>query len=216
MKSIIGVVLAIVLAVPAMAQKDMNDPKAIDILKKVSQKYGAYSTMQVDFVQSIKGIETGATEEKKGTIYVKGDMYRLETKEFDRICNNKLIWDFMKGAGEVHIKSIDEEMTDIQPSKIFSLYDQNYTSLYISEGNANGKKIHVIDLTPNDKSMPFFKVRMAIEQGSNDVLEFKVFYGEGFQISYLLENFKKNPALADSKFSFNKANHPGIVEVDLR
>ena len=201
---------------PVLAQTDMNDPKANAILKKVSQKYGAYKTIKVDFVQSIKGIETGSTEEKKGTIYVKGDMYRLETPDFERICNNELIWDYLKSAGEVHIKGMDEEMEDIQPSKIFSLYEQDYTTLYVSEGNVNGKKIHVIDLTPNDKSKPFFKVRMAIEQSTNEVLEFKVFYGEGFQISYLLENFQKNPNLPDSKFTFNKANYPGVVEVDLR
>ena len=77
-------------------------------------------------------------------------------------------------------------------------------------------KHDVIELAPEDRSNPIFKVRLFINQKDNTLKKWQMFRNNGNRYTYTIKNFQANPTLASDAFSFNKAKYKGVQVVDLR
>ena len=73
-----------------------------------------------------------------------------------------------------------------------------------------------IDLTPNDKAKPYFKVRLAIDKAAKAIQSAIVFDKNGNRYTYEIKKFTPNPDISDAFFSFDTKQYPGIEVVDLR
>jgi outer membrane lipoprotein-sorting protein len=196
-----------------MAQSDAN---AVKLLKTVSQKYAGYKTMGMDISLQIENLESKSKEERKGKVLVKGNKFQLDMTEQTIYCDGKTIWTYLKKYNEVQINSFNPKDEMLTPDKIFKLAEKDYMSRLGDKYTSGGKNIQIIELTPNDKSVSYSKIKLHINLADNSILKGVVFDKNAIHYTYIISNFKSNIDVADSKFSFNKANHEGVMVTDLR
>ena len=66
-----------------------------------------------------------------------------------------------------------------------------------------GKLIQEIELTPIDKTKPFFKVLVYVDKATSNIVSSKVFEKNGNHYIYKITNMKTNTTLPDSLFTFD-------------
>lgn len=214
MKRLLSLLLAVMLFVNlANAQQD---PKAAKILNAMSQKYKTMKAFKANFSQTLENPSAKVKETMSGDILVSGDKYRLGVSGQEVISDGKLMWTYLKDANEVTLTETDEEAESMSPSKIFDMYKKGYKYAYAGTETIDGAKYDVIELSPEDRSNPIFKVRLFINQKDKTLKSWQMFRNNGNRYTYTIRNFQANPTLASDSFTFNKAKYKGVTVVDLR
>lgn len=207
--------LLVVLMFVSMASAQ-QDPQAGKILNAMSQKYKAMKAFQADFSQTMENRSSKISETMKGNVLVSGDKYRLKISDQEIISNGKVLWTYMKDVNEVTITESDEEAEAMAPGKIFEMYKKGYKYAYAGTETIGGAKYDVIELAPEDRKNPIFKVRLFINQKDKSLKSWEMFRNNGSRYVYTIDNFQANPTLAADTFTFNKAKYNGVTVVDLR
>ncbi|WP_439881702.1 LolA family protein [Pontibacter sp. MBLB2868] len=214
MKRLLSLLLAVMLFVNlAQAQQD---PKAGKILNAMSQKYKTMKAFKANFSQTLENPSAKVKETMNGDILVSGNKYRLGVSGQEVISDGKLMWTYLKDANEVTITETDDEAESMSPSKIFDMYKKGYKYAYAGAETIEGAKYDVIELSPEDRTNPIFKVRLFINQKDKTLKSWQMFRNNGNRYTYTIKNFQSNPTLASDAFSFNKAKYKGVNVVDLR
>ncbi|NEM98635.1 LolA family protein [Pontibacter burrus] len=215
MKKIFSLLLAMVLFVNlASAQQD---PQATKILDAMSAKYKAMKAFKATFAQTMENTSSKGKETVEGDILVSGPKYRLAVSGQEVISDGKVLWTYLKDVNEVTITESDPEAEAMSPGKIFEMYKKGYKYAYAgAEKGADGITYDVIELAPEDRNNPVFKVRLYINQKDKTLKSWKMFRNNGNRYTYTIKNFQANPPLAADTFSFNKAKYKGVSVVDLR
>ncbi len=189
---------------------------ATTILSGVSTKYKGFTAVKATFTMKTEGSTNKVTDTQIGTVYVKGNKYKLELANQEITCDNVKIWTFLKDANEVQVNNYEPDPDAITPTQIFTIYEKNFLCGYVEEQTLNGKIYQIIEMTPNDKTKPYFKVRLMIDKVDKTIYSAKVFDKNGSRYTYEITKFTPNPVLVDTYFSFNAKDHPGVEVVDLR
>ena len=209
MKKLLLIVIAAGLSVSAFAQ---NDKKASTILDEVSVKTKAYKTIKIDFTYAMDNVKEKIHDKFKGTLISKGDKYKLTAAGQDVISDGKTVWTYLKDAKEVQINNVGEDDDSFTPTKLLSGYGKDYKSKFIEEkGNDQ-----IIELYPLKKGKTFTKVQLTIDKTKKQISKFIIYDRSGSTFSYILDKFVTDQAIADTVFTFNKADHPGVEINDMR
>ena len=201
------------LSVAAQAPKGMgkSDPDAKKILDAVSSKFKTFKTVQGKF--SLK-IENGAGKVlgiKTGTVSMKGSKYRISVTGQEIFSDGSNIWTLDKASKEVTISKIDPSANSLTPQKLFTnFYDKDF--LYKLNGTT--KSVSEIELTPIDKTKPFFKILLFVDK--NSISTTKLFEKTGNKYTYSTTSLTSNAAVPDATFVFDAKKYPGVEVVDLR
>ena len=209
------VLMFVVVTVNAQAPKGMgqSDPAAKKVLDAVSTKFKTFKSVTAKY--SLK-IENGAGKSMgadAGTVYMKGSKYRLSGKGKETFCDGSNVWSYDKSSNEVTISKLDPANNTITPQKLFTnFYDKDF--LYKLNGEVKG--VQEVELTPIDKSKPFFKVLVFINKTSQTLNTAKVFEKTGNRMSYAVSGMNTTTVVADAQFIFDSKKYPGVEVVDLR
>ncbi|MCC5921325.1 MAG: outer membrane lipoprotein carrier protein LolA [Cyclobacteriaceae bacterium] len=193
-----------------------SDSKSKAILDKMSEYYKNKGSFKAEFTYQLNNPQENISEEFKGKIAVKGDKYRVDIAGQEIITDTKTQWTFMKELNEVNIDNYYADEDDLSPSQIFDAYKTGFQYNYMEEKTEGSTKYHIIDLTPDDKSLNFFKIRMKIDQKNNTLHSWVIFDKNGSKYTYTIDKFDGSLNLADSYFKFDPSKHSGIEIVDLR
>mgnify|MGYP002135766809 CR=1 FL=1 len=218
-KAILAVLVSVFTIINANAQapKGMgkNDADAKKILDEVSAKFKSYKSVQAQFVLKIENGSGKSLGNKSGNVYMKGTKYRISASGQEIFSDGSNIWTYDKSANEVTINKIDPTANSITPQKLFTnFYDKDF--LYKLNGvvKEGGKNLQEIELTPIDKSKPFFKVLVYVDKST--IYTTKVFEKTGNRYTYSINNMKTNGVITDDTFIFDAKKYPGVEVVDLR
>ncbi|HMO33964.1 MAG TPA: outer membrane lipoprotein carrier protein LolA [Lacibacter sp.] len=221
MKPIFTFLLTICTALPLFAQnKSMgqSDPEAKKILDAVSAKFKTYKAVKASFTfknEDNKGKVLGI---KKGSLQMKGNKYRVTlTGGQDIFCDGVTIWTYDPAMNEVTVSKFDPSSNTITPQKLFTnFYDKDFLYKLNGEKKEAGKVLQEIELTPYDKSKPFFKVYVLVDKATKTIYSTKVMEKSGNNYIYTVATLNGNVPVADNVFVFDKAKYPGVEVVDLR
>lgn len=215
MKKIYLLVALVVSVFSVFAQG--NDPAAKKVLDAVSNKFKTYKAVQSAFTLQVEDAKGKVQGVKKGTVYMKGDKYRVSITGQEIFSNGKDIWTYDKGANEVTITQIDPSGTGITPQKLFtSFYDKDFLYKLNGEKTINNKVLQEVELTPVDKTKAFHKVYLLVDKKNQTIYSTRILEKNGNKYSYTVNNLNGKANISDNTFVFNKANYPGVEEVDLR
>lgn len=197
--------------------KTPKDPKAKEILDKLSAKNKSYKSITADFEFRLINQVEGLDDKQKGKIIVKNDMYKLTLAEQEIICNSKLVWTYLKDAKEVQISEVseDDEQGFMNPKKIFTLYEEGFKYVLGDDQTKNGIEVNEIRLypeMPGDK--PFHTVLLYIDKAKTQIQSVEVKSKDGNIFIYTLNNFSGEKSYQDSFFTF--VTPKGVEEIDLR
>ena len=193
----------------AMAQK--NDPAAKQILDAVSAKFKTFSSVQAAFAYKVENGAGKALSTKTGTVWMKGNKYRVSFGGQDIFSDGKTVWNYDKSSNEVTINNVDASGTTLTPQKLFTnFYDKDFLYMLNGEKKVNGKTLQEIEMTPTDKSKAFHKVYLQVDKSAKTIYSTKVLENGGNRYTYTVSSMKTNTPLADNQFMFDKSKYPGV------
>ncbi|HPS83292.1 MAG TPA: outer membrane lipoprotein carrier protein LolA [Bacteroidales bacterium] len=191
-----------------------TDTKAKAILDALSAKLDALETMKFEFSYTMTNTAENINETKTGSIYIKGDKYRLYIADQLIICDGTTIWTVLKEDKEVQINSVDPTNQNT-PNKMLTSYNKNYKAKFIKEAPKAGVVMQTLDLTPVT-TQSFYKVRLEINKSANMVYSSTIYDKNGTTYTYVVSNFIENPKVFESRFTFDKTEYPGYSINDMR
>ena len=201
----------------AQAPKGMgvSDPAAKKVLDGVSNKFRTYKTVQGKFSLKVENSAGKNLGVKSGNVYMKGTKYRISVTGQEIFSDGSNVWTFDKASNEVTISKIDPSANSLTPQKLFTnFYDKDF--LYKLNGPVvlNGKSLKEIELTPIDKTKPFHKVLVYVDNSAINTT--KIFEKNGNRYTYSTNSLTPNAVIADAMFLFDAKKYPGVEIVDLR
>jgi len=192
-----------------------QDQKANAILATVSKTYKSYKTIKAGFRISIDNQQTNSKINQKGTLYLKGKKFRIDMSDQEIYCDGNKMWTYFKEENEVQIAKYDPNQQDINPSEIFTIYKKGFKSKYIGEVLKGNVKVQKIELIPDDRNKPYFKVKLEIEKATHKISSMQILNKNGLVTNYSITSFDGNVDISDSFFKFDSRSKPGVVEIDL-
>ncbi len=188
-----------------------QDQKAESILDQLSDKTKSYTSIEAKFTNTFSSTVTDINESQSGTLYLKDDAYRLEMEGQTIICDGETNWVYLKDDEEVNITEIDDEENEINPSKIFTIYENGYKCKFVREDGKN----YQIDLFPIE-SGPFTKVELFINKSKMQISSFTMIDKQGSYYKYVIDSFVTNKEMNNDFFVFKTTDYPNVDVIDLR
>ncbi len=148
---------------------------------------------------------------------MKGMKYKVAITGQEIICDGKTVWTYDKSANEVQISTLDNSAGNITPQKLFTnFYDKDFLYVQNEDIKKANKTYQVVELTPIDKTKPFFKVLIEVDKAASSIASTKVFEKNGNRYTYAVNSMSTNAAMADDTFVFDPKKYPGVEVIDLR
>ena len=213
MKTRFLLIFSLLLSYSTFAQ---YDPKALQILEAMSNKYKNIAAFEANIAYTLTNEVEKVNEEFKGKITVKGDKFRLALPEQEVINNGSTIWTYLPEAKEVNVDNYDPSSEDVNPSKIYDIYKKGFKYLYLQDRTEAGVVCEEIDLVPEKKDAHFFKIKMLINKKDKSIQSWTMFDKGGNKYKYTIAKFNPNVKVEDSFFSFDPKKYPGVEVIDLR
>jgi len=212
MRKTISVILTF-LVLSGFAQ--IKDQKASALLDEVSAKTKSYKSIKADFSYMMENKQAKINEEKKGTLLLSGDKYRLTVSGQTVICDGKTIWTYIEESNEVQINNLDNKDDALTPSKLLTSYNANYKSRIISDKAQTDPNIETIELTPNsNKSIT--KAIVAVDKTKKQVTVFSLYDKNGNIFTYKILKFQTDLPSNPADYTFEKSKFPGVEVIDMR
>jgi outer membrane lipoprotein carrier protein len=194
-----------------------SDSDAKKILDDVSAKFKTYNSVTAHFALKIENASGKNLGTKTGVVNMKSSKYRISVAGQEIYSDGTNIWTYDKSANEVQITKFDPSANSITPQKMFTnFYDKDFLYKLNSETKQAGKTIEEIELTPVDKTKPFFKVLVDIDKNTKSIVGSKVFQKTGDRYTYSITAMKTNINIPDAMFAFDAKDYPQVEVVDLR
>lgn len=206
-------------AVSGSTLKAQQDPKAKEILDKLSQTTKSYKTIQIDFSFTLENKKNNVSQTNDGQVTLKGKSYRLFMPVFSMeiFCDGTTSWSYLTEAKECNISTVEEDNdATLNPANIFTIYEKGFNYSYVAEENLGGKVVQVLDLFPVDKSREFMKVRLYVDKLKSQIAKAETFNKDGNTYILLLKTMKTNTEFKDDYFRFDKTKYPGVEINDMR
>lgn len=194
-----------------------SDPAAKTLLDAVSAKFKTFKAVQAIFNLKAEDAKGKVQGNKKGTVFMKGNKYRVTITGQEIFCDGKTIWTFDKSANEVTITLLDQTGGAITPQKLFTnFYDKDFLYKLNGEKKEGARILQEVELTPTDKTRNFHKVYLLIDKKNKTIYNTKILEKSGNVYNYTVNSLNGNAAVTDQTFVFDKAKYPGVEVIDLR
>lgn len=194
-----------------------QDSKAKAVLDKVSAKNKEFKSLKAEFTYSMDNAEEDIHDVSVGSIILMGNKYRLKIMGTDNYFDGTTLYSHMIDAEEVNISEPEEEEDGgLDPSKIFTIYENGFTYKYVTEEKKNNISYYIIDLFPEDTEKEFTSIRLKINKAKNQIESLKSIGKDGNNVSITLKNLTPNLTFPDSQFVFDKKLNPNVEINDLR
>src|SRR5688500_4661755 len=208
--------LAVIFLVLVKVTFAQYDPKALEILEAMGEKYKSIPSYEANFAWTLTNDVENIKEEFKGKLTVKDEKYRISLPEQEVINNGVTVWTYLPEVKEVNIDNYDKNSGDINPLKIYEIYQKDFKYLYIQEKTEGGVVCEEIDLVPEKKDSQYFKIKLFIKKKDKVIQSLTMFDKGGNRYKYTITKFAANSDVPDTYFSFDAKKHPGVEVIDLR
>ena len=221
-KRTLPIVLSLmILCVTAAAQvpKAMgkSDAEAKKVLDAVSAKFKTFKSVKASFALKIENAAGKVQGTKAGTVMMKGVKYKVSITGQEIFCDGATIWTYDMAANEVQVSTLDNSSGSITPQKLFTnFYDKDFLFMLNPDVTKAGKTYQVVELTPVDKTKPFFKVVIEVDKASKVIMSTRVFEKNGNRYLYAINSMATTATIPDDSFAFNLKKYPGVEVIDLR
>lgn len=194
-----------------------SDPEATAILKKLSSKYKNLKSLTANVSLVAENSQGQKVSSQSGQLFLKGNKYYLQMPGDVSFSDGVNIYNYDKSAKEIQITKVNIKDKTITPQRLFTdFYQKDFLYKLNDEEIRNGRKIQEIELTPIDKTQPYFKILLEIDKATNSLSGAKVFEKNGNKYFYNITSARLNVPLEDSKFVYDKNDFSGVEVIDLR
>ena len=194
-----------------------SDPEAKKVLDAVSTKFKTFKAIKASFALKIENAAGKVQGVKSGNVMMKGMKYRVSITGQEIFCDGTTVWTYDVAAKEVQVSAVDNSSGSITPQKLFTnFYDKDFLFVLGQDIKKAGKTYKVVELTPIDKTKPFFKVVLEVDKATSVIMATRVFEKNGNRYLYAINTISTTANITDDTFSFNPKKYPGVEVIDLR
>ncbi|MCI6823274.1 MAG: hypothetical protein MR881_07315 [Bacteroidales bacterium] len=189
--------------------------KAQDILDKTAGKLKNSGGIEAVFeATAFKGTkETGSAG---GTIKVKGNKFKIESSSLTTWFDGKTQWTLLAGSDEVNVSTpTAAELQAINPYSFINIYKKGYAAT-LSKAAYEGKSVHEVRLVATSKNSNMPKILLTIDPSTLLPLSVRFKNAKGDWTRIRVRSIKTGRQFADTAFTFDAKQHPGIEVIDLR
>lgn len=183
-----------------------NDPKAEEILNKLSEKAKTYKTLEAKFTFTQEDKKEDDVSTQKGAVKVKGDKYMLILGDFQIYNDGVITWTYDSDLNEA-TKDFTADVRDPDSpsfSEMLTMWESGYTYKFEEEKTIGGITYQIINVYPiksNDK--PYHTAKITIDKKKEEIVKIILLGKDGINYSYELTEFKVNNPLSDSTFTID-------------
>ncbi|MDR1129650.1 MAG: outer membrane lipoprotein carrier protein LolA [Prevotellaceae bacterium] len=209
-----SVILSLVLA-PFFA----NSQKGVDdVLDRLAGTISSYKCLYFEYTMKTEDVQLNTSEMKDGKVLMKGNKYRLSTKDIDLYSDGITQWQYLKEDNEVMI-SLADSTSDIITNPIgFIMGDKkDFKRKLKGEVNEDGFNLLEIDFYPWDIKMPYSYIRVRIDDERQKPYSIKYVGKDGVHYTIKIKNYTPDTEVPeDGEFVFEPSKYPEVETVDLR
>ena len=102
----------------------------------------------------------------------------------------------------------------MNPKKLMTIWESGFKNTYEKSDVLNGENIHIIKLYPKQPdNADYHTILLYVSVRTSELKKVIMKTNDGTIMTYHLTKFISNKEIADSKFSFNKAQYPGYTVI---
>ena len=201
-----------------MTTNAQDDTGSRAIVDKLVAKSKTWTSFEADFATRLQSTKDKLDVKQAGTIQTKGKKFNLVLADNTIINDGTALYTYNKENNEVTISDPAEMDQELDPSKLFTLYEKGFKSQFVEEkADATGAMMQTIKLFPLDAAKkPYHTIVLTVDKSKEEARQVQILYKDGNIVTYSLKRFVANPALADALFVFDKSKHPGVEVNDMR
>ncbi|WP_163382387.1 LolA family protein [Cyclobacterium sp. SYSU L10401] len=218
MKGKTTIILSLIFLVFIQVSLGQNDPKAVEILEKVSDNYQKLNGFSAIFEYSYSTEDEGLIQTNTGEVTVKGEKYRLTLDDQEIFNNGNTVWTLIKSSKykEVTINDVEEDTEELTPSNIYSIYKKGYEANLEGSSVMTGVPVHEILLIAEKPNAQFEKIKLYVDKSKNDLLAWEIKDDVGGTFKYTFKDLNSNISIMDDYFVFNTSENKDVEIIDLR
>lgn len=202
-----------------LAQAELNDPQAAQLLEQISNQYKNASSLHSDFTLTIQLPEM-AEEVQNGKVFQMDKKIHVVLDQNEIISNGDNVYIIMKdqNVAQLHNYSVlEQEGKMMNPFAMLDIYKSDeYVYGIVGTETIENKNYTAIEFKPNDRYSEYSKVRVTIDEKLKQPKYIKVFVKDGSQYILSIDNVKIGDSIPANEFEFNKSDYPNIQLEDLR
>ena len=207
--------LSLLFLSPAALAQD--DPKSKAVLDKLMAQAKTWNTFEADFSSRLQSKRDGLDVKQEGNMKVKGNKFRLTLDQNTIINDGTTMYTYSKESNEVTLSDPKEMDQELDPSKLFTQYEQGFKSQFVEEKTEDGTTVQIVKLFPlQPDKKAYHTVVLKVDKAKTEPRSIEVLYKDGNTVTYTLKRFVPNAQFADDLFTFDKSKHPGVVVNDMR
>jgi len=201
-----AVLLACLLAAPSAQAQDGEA-----LLARLRHRFESVKTFRADFSQRSESLlfDEG-TDVLRGTLYVRGEAYRLESGTRTLVNDGTTLWIYDEAEQQVLVSDYVEDEYTFSITGFLYRFDERWRFDSVERSGADWL-LHLAPLNPDD----FFRaVAVTMRDSDSMVTRVQVLDANETTMIFTLDNLVENPDLDDPVFRFEAPD--GVEVVDLR
>lgn len=188
---------------------DVYAVTAEKILANAASKYAEAGSVSATYTFSSK-----AGGRSRGSIYVKGMKYMIDTPQASVCYNGTNQWEYLKSTNECTVTAPTFQATaQLNPYAVLTTYKSSYRAATVK---SSIKGTYAVRLTPVSSHSPIARATMYIKASDWQPVRLDILDRGGTLTTIVITGIKTGVAIPDSKFVFDKKKHPGVEIIDLR
>ncbi len=205
-------------AFTAVSAFGQYDTEAKEILDKLTERTKGFSSLKVKFNYIIQDQKSKEKENYTGTLYTKGEKYKLFFMKTEIFFNGKDLTSFAVEQKEATISTPDNDSEEINnPAKLLTIHESGFKFRYAGEVTIDAVETQLIELVPeNREGKKYSKVKLWINKAENKIHMIKVIGKNGVNYQIEITEYKPNIKVTDQLFEFNEEAHPDVEVIDIR
>lgn len=213
-KNIFITIMVFLLSLTGLAQN--TDGGATELLKKVSSKYQAFSSMQFHYTLKVTR-EGKMLNTYQGDFALKGNKYKMTYNGQTFFCDGVTSWNYQKSTNEVSIFEYDPADDDnmMNPQRLLKNWEKHFRAKFIRDEFMGNVNVSLVDLSPK-VNQSYYRIRLFINKNNNQILRIALYEKDNTIYTYYIEQFKTNVSLQDNYFVFEKSKYPNVEVNDMR
>lgn len=209
MKNIAKLALVALLGI-SVSQVQAQDKRAAAVLDAMGNKYKTMKSFQASF-----NYGTGGSQGQSGQVITKNGKFRLTMAGQEVYNDGKTLATYIRETNEVNLSAY-EPTEDLNPAKIYTLYQKGYNYRYLGEKKMGTATVETVELIPQNKAAKVANVKITVSKTDKSIKGWEITDKAGKKQTFTIRQFTPNVAVSDAAFSFDAKKHPGVEVVDLR
>lgn len=199
-----NIAITIVFAFMSLTAFSQNSSQAKALLDEVAANVETYDNIQLEFTHKLDNEDADVHQETRGSVTLKGDLYRLNYMGTEQIYDGKKTYLIIHEDEEVIIQDpSNTEDETLTPSKMFSFYKNGFSYFMDVLNTLKGVKIQYVKLVPIDSESDIESILIGIDEKTKHIYNI-IETGKNSTVTTLeVRSFKTNQTISENIFVFD-------------